>query len=180
MRFLERADLPARVGADPTVNLVDGEALCAEALLDLLDILVGDLPDALPGALEIAATGDAVRQGADEQRIEIGQVVAPDHLVVLENQKGLAMAACGHHQVGLARRFLGRERPAEGPSHAELLPFADGAGMGRALERAVGAAGETNLVAPGLTPYPTLALQLARGRRQRVGHRLPDVLAPVA
>ena len=59
------------------------------------------------GVREVAAAGDAVAEVADEQRVEVGHVVALDDQEILERQEGGAVRTGRRQDEGLLVERVG-------------------------------------------------------------------------
>ena len=180
VRLLVGADQGARVHAGLAVDLGDRIAQRLQALLDALDALGGELLDVGPGRRESGAAGDAVAEIADEQRVEVGHVVALDDEEVLERQERGSVGAGRRQDEGLLVERISGNGPRARADDAELDPLAERLGVVGPFLQAGDILGQPHLVAPGLVRHPALGAQLVGGRPECVRHRVPDVLAAVA
>src|SRR5262245_16052025 len=157
------AERRAREHAGLAVDLVLVEPGAGERLLHYFDIAGLELRVLAPGRLEAARIADALAQMADEQHIEIGEVIVLDHVVVLEREEGRAVAAFREQQRGW-RAHLGERRPAPMRRHiAAHEPLAHRLRHFRHADRAIDVARRAHLVGPAQPALPTLADEL-RGR----------------
>ena len=131
-----------------------------------------------PGGDQRAAAAQAVGQQRDGQRIALGGVVAVDRIEVAEHQERRPGHAGRQQQRG--RRVVGRDRAAVGTGDARGDPLAQRAlGLAPRAGR-VPARRHAHLEAPGLAGLPAGALEIVGGGRQRVGHAVDQIAAPVA
>src|SRR5262249_52150183 len=179
VRLLIGAKCRAREHAGLAVDLVLVHAELGERTLHRLDLRGAQLRVLAPWRFERARVADALAQMADEQHVEIGEIVFLDDVVILEREKGRSVGAVGQEQ---RRRLveLGRSGLAAICERKSLFePFAEWA---RDLGHANGAVHtlrRAHLIGPARAALPTLADELLRGGGKRVRHRFPDILLAV-
>src|SRR5215468_2747749 len=115
----------ARQHAGLAVELVGIEAEFGEPALHRLDVGGAQLRGLAPRRLERARIEHAVAQVADEQHIEVGEIVVLDDVVVLRRQERWPVGALRHQQRRRLCELVGREFSAVGRYEAALHPLAD-------------------------------------------------------
>ena len=116
---------------------------------------------------------------ADEQHVEVGEVVRLDDIEVLQREERRTVRTGGKKERGIGRELGRSELAAEGRDKPALDPFMDRQGDRRFSHRAVDGLRRAHLEAPRQAALPALVDQLPGGRGERIGHRIPDVAASV-
>src|SRR5262245_16439044 len=163
VRLLIGAERRAREHARLAVDLVLVEAELGERTLHRLDLRGAQLRVLAPRRLERARVADALAQMADEQHVEIGEIVFLDDVIILEREKRRSIGPLGQEQ--RCRLIeLGRSGLAAIRERISLLePCAERArDLGHA-DGAVDALRRVHLVGPARAALPTLADELLRG-----------------
>src|SRR6476620_2704024 len=178
--FLIRAERRARLHAGHAVELVLVKADARQVTLHGLDIGRAQLRGGRPWRGERLRACHAVGEMADEQHIQVGEIIFLDDEVVLRGQEGRAVDALDLQQRGRLRLLDRTELLAPHRHKTCAQPFGD---RFRHLGHAHGAidiGGRFHLVGPAHTRLPTLVDELLRSRRERVRHRMPDIDPAVA
>src|SRR6185503_14506773 len=114
-----------------------------------------------------------VRQMPDPQSVGGGLIVAEDGAEIVEDEEGRAGGSGWSVKPGLVAGT--REGVAPDPLDPDLLPIAEAPERPLADLLRIEALGQRHLVAPSLTSLPICMLEIACGRRERVGHVVPNV-----
>ena len=125
-------------------------------------------------------SSDAVAQMADEQHVEIGEIVFLDGEIILGGEERRTVEAGRLQQRRGLGALRGRELAAIGRHEAALEPFADRQRVVRNADGAIDIGRRVHLVGPAHTALPALADQLLGRRGERIRHRIPDIGAAVA
>src|SRR5438477_848821 len=161
------AERGAREHAGLAVDLVLVDAEPNERALHRLDLVGAQLRRLAPGRLERARIADAFAQVADEQHVEIGEIVFLDHVVILQHEEGWSIGALGQQQRCRLAKLRRARPPPVGRRVAALEPFADRQRVLRHPDRAIDAAWCAHLVGPARAALPALADELRRGGGER-------------
>src|SRR3954447_7647182 len=178
--LLVGAERSARLHARLAVDLVLVEPRAREPALHRLDIPGSQLLRGRPRRRERLRARHAVGEMADEQHVEIGEIVFLDDEVVLRGQEGRAVDAFGLQQRGRLGLLGGSELLSTHRHKAFAQPLADRLRPRAHAGGAIALGGCLPLVTPARAALPPFVDELLRGGGQRIRHRMPDVDAAVA
>ncbi len=116
----------------------------------------------------------------DEQGIEIGFVVGLQDIEIGRCDKGRAEPAGRHQQEAVAADLVFRQRLAVHPRDAKPYPVGDFAALVRAFQRTGDIGRHMRLKSPALAALPAILFEVIGNRRQRIGHRIPNIAPAVA
>ncbi len=117
---------------------------------------------------------------ADEQHVEIGEVVFLDDVIVLEREERRPVGAFRQEQRRRLVEFRRGRFAAIGEHKSLFEPIAERTRDLGDADGAVHALRRAHLIGPAHAALPALAGELLRGGGERIGHRSPDILLAVA
>src|SRR5437764_4272944 len=177
-RGLEVAQRAAGLAAEPAIGLAHVVAARGKMLLQLVALRSREHPFVpRPSLHEGIPAAQPIGEIADGERIGFGRIVFHDDAEILQHQKARALRPRRYQQIGAV--FAAREGLAAGAPDAQALPLPHREDTRAVSEQEIETRRHHDLVAPGLTAYPSVLLEIVRGGSHHVGYGIDDVAAAV-
>src|SRR5499433_1219744 len=170
VRLLIGAERRAREHAGLAVDLVLVEAELGQRTLHRLDLRGAQLRVFAPWRLERTRIGDALAQMADEQHVEIGEIVFLDDVIVLKREERRPVGAFRQQQRRRLVEFRRGGFTAIGECKSLFEPIAERTRDLGDADGAVHALRRVHFIGPARAALPALADELLRGGGERIGH----------